>query len=138
LAAVIFFHHPLHRVEKLLQVDRLAEERVEAGGGDRAAVGGRYRSSERDHGNAAGPRVGADLPEGLDAVDAGQLDVHQHQIGLFFLRQLHALLAGDRFQRLVALGLQHVAGELHVLVVVLDDQHRVHARGLIGVPEVKW
>ena len=40
----------------------------------------------------------------LDAVDAGQLDVHQHQVGLVLQRQAHAVLAVHRLQRGVALG----------------------------------
>src|SRR4029079_3391575 len=38
------------------------------------------------------------------------------------------VLARDRLDRLVSLGLKHVARELHVLFVVLDDQYGAHGR----------
>jgi len=123
--AIYFFgslDQALHGVDELLEVDRLADEGVEAGGGDLAAIGRRYRRRERDDRDARGFRIAANLLEGLDAVDARQLDVHQHQVGHVLLGELDAFLAGDGFQGLVALVLQHVARELHVLVVVFDDQ----------------
>ena len=123
----------LHGLEEFLQVDRLADEAVEAGGGDLAAIGRHHRGGERDDRDARASRIGAQLPQRLDAVDAGQLDVHQHEVGLLLDRQAHALLAGHGLERVVALGLQHVARELHVLLVVLDDQDRAH--GLCGKGE---
>ena len=45
-------------------------------------------------GIAARAGVGAQLPQRLDAVDAGQLDVHQDQAGCCSRGQPHAVLAG--------------------------------------------
>jgi len=57
-------------------------------GGDLAAIGRRYRRRERDDRDARGFRIAANLLEGLDAVDARQLDVHQHQVGTCCLASL--------------------------------------------------
>src|SRR5204862_8307384 len=42
------------------------------------------------------------------------------------LAELHARFAGHGLERLVALRLQHIARELHVLLVVFDDEDRAH------------
>ena len=76
-------------------------------------------------GIARGRRIGAQHAERLDAVHAGQLDVHQDQIGLLLLRERMPSSRGPRLERPVALDLQDVAHELHVLLVVLDDQDQL-------------
>ena len=77
-------------------------------------------------GDVSSARVGADLAQRLDAVDVGQLDVHQDQVGAMLVREADAFLAGRRLERRVAVVAQDVAHELHVLLVVLDDQDRAH------------
>src|SRR4029077_5938855 len=58
----------------------------------------------------------------LHPVHARQLHVHQDQVGTMRSRQLDAQLGVARLQRAVADVPEHVAHELHVLLVVLDDQ----------------
>ena len=62
------------------------------------------------------------MREGFDAVDPGQLHVHQHERRVERPRELDRILARGRLERAVPLGLQHVADELHVRLVVLDDK----------------
>src|SRR5713101_408461 len=122
------FDEALHGGDELLQADRLADEGVEARGGDLAAVARRHRGGERDHRDARRLRVRAQLLERFDAVDAWELDVHQDEVGLLLLRELHALLARDRFDRLIAFRLEDVARELHVFFIVFNDKNQAHWR----------
>ena len=69
----------------------------------------------------------ADLAQCSNAVDVGQLNVHQYQVWAFSQSQPNPFGPGSRFQRLVSLVSQHVAHQLHVLLVVLDDQDSAHA-----------
>ena len=76
-----------------------------------------------------------DAARRLVAVDDGQLDVHQDQVGLLLLRQLDALLAVDGLDQLVAGAGQQVAQDGAVVLLVLDDEDALaHAapRALLG------
>src|SRR5439155_15451772 len=76
--------------------------------------------------------VCAQAAECLDAVDVRQLDVHQNQIRFVLDGQLQRPLGARRLQQSITRGLQDVAEELHVLLVVLDheDLRTVHVRAV--------
>ncbi len=93
---------------------------------------GHGRGGHGDHRDRPGRRVGAELSERRDAVHARELDVHQHQIRDSRLGQAHPVLAGPGFDRLVALVLEHVAHQLQVLLVVLDDQDQLVGHMVTG------
>ena len=67
------------------------------------------------------------------AVDAGQLQVHQHQVGRQLGGHADALLAGGGRHHVVAGVLEHVAHQLEVERVVLDHEDpRARSRGSSG------
>ena len=71
----------LHGVEEGLQVDRLGDEGIETGTDDLLLVVGHDRRRNGDHRHAVERRVLAYPAQRLDAVDVGELDVHQDQVG---------------------------------------------------------
>ena len=73
-------------------------------------------------GTAASAGIGADAARRLVPVDAGQLDVHQDQIGLLALGRRDPFEPVDRLDQLVAGALQQVADDLAVVLGVLDDE----------------
>jgi len=68
---------------------------------------------------------------------SGQMDVHQDERGAALAGQLQALLARLGLQDLVALVGEHVAGQLAVLVVVLDDEDQLVGHAVTGIVKVK-
>ena len=59
----------------------------------------------------------------LEAGDLGQLDVHQDQVGPVGAGELERLDAVAGLQGRVAMRLEEIVEELHVELVVLDDEH---------------
>ena len=57
-----------------------------------------------------------------DAVEVRELDVHQHEIRRVLGCHVDRLAAGRRLERSVPRRDQDVAEQLHVLLVVLDDE----------------
>ncbi len=53
--------------------------------------------------------------KGFDAVDAGQLDVHQDERRMSLVREAHALFAGLGLDGLITLDLQRISHQLQVL-----------------------
>src|SRR5262249_18751836 len=72
----------------------------------------------------------------LDAVHARKLDVHQHEGRQELAGQAKPVLGRLRLHRAVALGLEHVAHQLPVLLVVLDDQDELGGHDLTGSVKV--
>ena len=66
----------------------------------------------------------------FEAGNLGQLDVHQDQVGPVLARQLQRLHAVLGLQGVVAVGFEQIVEELHVELVVLDDEHRLPALGI--------
>ena len=62
---------------------------------------------------------------GRGAVHARKSDVHEDHVRLVLLGELDGVLPAPRFQRPVSGESQDVAGELHVLLVVVDDQDQL-------------
>ena len=52
----------------------------------------------------------------------GQLDVHDDEVGLVLAREIDGLESVAAFDRLEAESIQQVAEELHVELVVFDDE----------------
>ena len=90
-------------------------------------VVGHHRRRDGDGRHRVERPVLADRSQHRHAVGVGQLDVHQDQVGPALARQARAFGAGARLQGGVAVMAQDVAHELHVLLVVLDDQDGAHA-----------
>src|SRR5438445_6101245 len=121
-----------YRLDEVPHPDGLRLVAVESGAHDLLPVVGHHRRGDGHHRDRARRRIGAELAQGLDTVDARQLDVHQHQGWVALSREPHAVLTRARLDRLVALVLEHVAHQLEVLVVVLDDQDQLVRHGPTG------
>ena len=65
------------------------------------------------------------LMQGFDAVDAGQLDVHQNEGWLSLVGKAHALFAGLGLDGLVPLDLERIPHQLQVLGVVFDNKNQL-------------
>src|SRR6185312_15269224 len=60
--------------------------------------------------------------------DFRQLDIHQDQVGVMFARDVERFHPILRLKDVVAVGIQQIVEELHVQLVVLHDQDRLHLR----------
>src|SRR5215203_598702 len=137
---------PPDRVHELEHVDRLRDVTIEAGLEEPLAVASHRLRRQREHGHPRVAVVSADPVQRLDAVNPGQLHVHQDQVGRVLRGQRDGLLAGRRLDWCVSLRLENVAEQLHVLLVVLDDEdpfggHQRDFRGIVNakvLPAPAW
>ena len=81
-----------------------------------------------------GRRIGTQHLERFHAVNAGQLDVHEHQIGDALQGQPDTVLGRAGLHSFVSLGLEDVSHQFHVLLVVFNDQDQAH--GWFGMVNV--
>ena len=102
---------------------RLLEVAVEPVAQRPRPVLGHRERRHRDDGTAGVVR-GADPAQRLRPVDAGQLEVHQHQVGALLGGEPDAVLPGGRLDDAVARRAEHVADQLEVEGVVLDHEDR--------------
>ena len=113
--------------EQLGEVDRLRVVLV-AARGERALAVSRHRvRGQRDHRHAGGRGRGLQPARRLPAVDHGQAQVEQDQVGRLALRHQDRLHAVGGEQHLVALALQPPRQHVAVELVVLDKQDLGHA-----------
>src|SRR5438034_1883019 len=110
------------RLDQLHHVDRFREVAVETGFDEPLTIAVHGLRGQCHDWNRCGAFIRTETAERYDAVDVGQLDVHQHQVRCVLHRELDRPLPGCCLERPVARRLQDVAEELHVLVVVLDDE----------------
>ena len=79
-------------------------------------------------GTSLRPRIGPQPTHRLGAVDAGKLEVHEHEIRTALGSERNALLAGGRLDHVEPGIAQDIADELEVQLVVLDDQDPLTTR----------
>jgi hypothetical protein len=110
---------------------------VDIGGGPAAAgVGGEVVLGVRRQEDHRRRGVGGDdLAGGLDAVDPGQVDVHQHEPGMVLVGQLEGLLAGLGLGDDGEPGRQadNRARDGAEWCLIVDDQHWHFAVSRVGV-----
>src|SRR5436190_9129767 len=116
---------PPHLVGKLAHADRLGEIAVEALGEEPLLVAAHRRRRERDDRDLRRPGVLAQQLQRLGAVEVRHPDVHEDERRPVLLRERHAFDAARRLDRAEAGELEHVAGELTVVLVVVDDQDQL-------------
>ena len=130
-------HHRRHRLlrlctpqcgagpcEQFLHPERLGDEIIRAGveRGDLVLLG--VPHGEHDHRDLA---EGSDPADHLGAVEVGQAQIQQHQVGGPLGRRHNALLAGANRGHVVSVGLKAGAQGTTDLGFVVDDQHHAHA-----------
>src|SRR6266550_6805848 len=120
-------------VVEALDVNGFGDERVEAGLVEALAIVRHDRRGKRDDRNARRVSVGTDPAQGLDAVDAGKLDVHQDQVGQLLRSRRHSRFAGRCLVDRVAFVHKKIPRELHVLLVVFDEEDAAHGCGSVNV-----
>ena len=112
----------LDGAEQRGDVDGLRYVPVEARRQEPLVVSVHGLCGDGEHGYRGRAGVGPQPAEGLDAVRVGQADVHQDETGTVLDGQLDRFGGGGRLERAVPLRPEEVAEELHVLLVVLDDE----------------
>src|SRR5471032_1401607 len=117
----------VQRRQHFFRIKGFGEVAVKAGRPQRrAAVGDGQRAGGED-GDGAGGGIALELLHHAVAVQLGQLQIADDQVGQRAARQRHDLFAVVGLQRLVAEGRQQVDHQLHVGLVVFDDQYaRAH------------
>ena len=115
--------------EQLLHAERLRDVVVGARVERRDLVGLRFAHRQHDHRHVA---ERAHPPDHLGAVDVGQPEVEQHQVGRLLGGADHAFLAGADRGDLVAVRLEARAQRAPDLRLVVDDQHQAHASASVA------
>ena len=113
----------MHCLQESVEIARLVEDAVGSGQHRAIAIVTIVIAGDGEHGNAAGPGVGAETAAQLDAVDAGHGNVREHQVREQrekFLERLEAVVR--------AFGAEPVMGEcvdeeMPRFGIVLDDEH---------------
>ncbi len=118
--------------EQLLHAEGLRDVVVGPGVERRDLVGLRLAHREHDHRHVA---ERADAPDHLGAVEVGQPEVEQHEVGRLLGGAHDALLARADRGDLVAVGLEARAQRPPDLRLVVDHQHPAHARRLLRARE---
>src|SRR3954451_19899999 len=111
-----------NRFYKFADRDRLGKIRLTAALADAFLVALHRERGHRDHRNGAQLRIVLDPARYFETGHLRQLDIHQDQVGMQLADEIERLetIAGAR--SLIAMGLQEIAKELHVELVVLHDQ----------------
>src|SRR5262245_50968883 len=115
--------------EELDDVDGLRDVAVEPRRKEALPVAVHRLSSEGEHGDRRRAIVRPQPGQHLGPVEIRKLDVHQHQIRGLLGCELDGARAGRGFEREVARGVEDVPEELHVLLVVLDDEDSSSTHG---------
>src|SRR5262245_6089947 len=113
----------LDLAEQPLPLHRLGVEVVAAGGGAALAIAGAGLVGQRAYRDTLGGGVGLDPPGRLLAVDVGQRDVHEDEIGLLGGRHGDALGAVGRDHDGETSAGEPVLQHVDVVVVVLDVEN---------------
>src|SRR5581483_8754381 len=116
---------PPHLVRELTHADRLSQIAVEAVAEESFLVAEHRRRRERDDRDLRRPLVVLQLAQRFGAVHVRHPNVHQHEVGQVLDRRRDSFDPAVRLQRPEARELQHVARELPVLRVVVDDQDQL-------------
>src|SRR5256885_8022494 len=122
--------HRCDLFQQALGQARLGDERVAAGIHRALGVAGERVAREGDDGDGPGAIVGLEPPRRLPAVEAGQREVHDDQIGRVPERLLERLVAVLRLHHTEARELEELAVHLPVVgeVVHDEDQRRLRRR----------
>ena len=105
---------------EVARVDRLLHEAVAADGEARVAIAfGR----DGDDGHAVERGLGAKPERDLEAVEAGDVEVDEHEVRPLRDGEAHALEAIGSVDHLVTVGREELADEQPIARVVLDVQH---------------
>jgi hypothetical protein len=72
-----------------------------------------------------------DQAQRLRTVDAGQLKIHQDEVGVAVHCELDSVLARSCFDDIKSRVRQYIAHELEIQLVVFDDQYAMVAHRLI-------
>src|SRR5215472_14698553 len=114
-----------HLVRELPHADRLGEIAVEALGVKALLVAAHGGGGERDDRDVLRARVLLDELQGLRPAQVGHPDVHQHESGVVLLRERNALDSAGGLESGEPGELVHVARELSVVGVVVDDEDQL-------------
>jgi hypothetical protein len=114
--------HSFYFAEKVFHADRLTLVTVEPFSQHRLPLVRHGRCRDGDDPYSFHCRIRLELLQRRDAVHAWELDVHEDKSGKSLHGELNPLFRCVSLNGLVTLCLKYVAGELAVLVVVLNDE----------------
>src|SRR5215469_326787 len=121
-------------LEEIGDRDRLGDVRLAPAFADLLFVALHREGGHCDHRNGAQLFVFLDPFGDLEAGHLGQLDIHQNQIRMMLARQLQRFHAVFGLQNIVAVRFQQIVEELHVEVVVFDDEDSLARHVNVPVP----
>src|SRR5215469_2906935 len=124
-----------HGLEEIGDRDRLRDVSLAAAFADLLFVTLHGEGSHRDHRNGAQLLVFLDPFGHLEAGHLGQLDIHQNQVGMMLARQFQRFHAILGLQNVVAVRFQQIVEELHVQVIVFDDEDPLTGHLNVPVPD---
>src|ERR1700674_12511 len=113
----------LDRVEEHRHRDRLRDVGLAAAFADAFLVSLHGEGGNGDHRDLAELIVLLQPFGHFESRHLGKLDVHEDEVGTVLAGQRQSFHAVPRLQRLVAVRVEQVVEELHVQLVVLDDQN---------------
>src|SRR4051794_18162695 len=118
------------RRQKRLHVDRFRDVAVASRFEETVLVAAHGVGGEGEDRDRSRLRIGLHFADHAQAVDAGEVNVHEDEVDrLAAACDRERFLAAGRFYGLVATLFEQVLDELHVHLVVLDDED---ARGAVG------
>src|SRR5262245_21407199 len=89
------------------------------------------KRAHRNHGRLCQARIRLDLPGGLVAVEDGELDVHENEVGARRFGGANPLLSVGSLDDRIARAAEEVAQDAAQVVLVFDDQDALaHAMAL--------
>jgi len=110
------------RLDEFGDGNRLREIRFATALADALLVALHGKGGDGNDGNDVKFRVVLDPLRDFEAGDFGELDIHEDQVGAVLAGEIDGFDAVARRHRVVSVGLQQIVEELHVELVVLDDQ----------------
>src|SRR5215469_3274524 len=124
-----------HSLKEVGDRDRLRDVSLATAFADLLFIALHGEGGHRYHRNGAQLLVFLDPFGHFEAGHFGKLDIHQNQVRMMLARQLQRFHAILGLQNVVAVRFQQIVEELHVEIVVFDDQDPLASHMNVPVPD---
>src|SRR5574341_562074 len=117
---------------KRFDVDRFVNVAIESGVEESFSIVFHGECRQRNNRDQGCARLGPEAAKRRHPIHAGQLNVHEDQVGQMTLGEGDALFRSFGFEGAIALELQHVTHQLEILFVVFDDENEFTGHKHLG------